>query len=75
MSIHVAIRVADGTLLGFTCQGADYHVSDVVACWVVGDEVGYRVVADRQTFDLRGDPASLAWSLDSVSERVEAAPD
>ena len=75
MSSHVAIRVTDGTLLGCSCQGAAYRVSDVVECWGVGDEVGYRVVADGQMFDPRGEPASSAWSLDSVSETPEAAPD
>jgi hypothetical protein len=54
MTIQVALRVTDGSLVSFSYEGEDYRVSDVLECWLVGDEVAFRVVADGQTFDLRG---------------------
>jgi hypothetical protein len=74
MSIQVALRVTDGSLVSFRYAGAEYSVDDIVECWVIGNEVAFRVVADGQTFDLRGDPAMLAWTLDRVAETLAAAP-
>jgi hypothetical protein len=73
MSIAIALRVRDGSVVSFRFAGADYTVDDIEECWVVGHEVAFRVVADGRRFDLRGDPATLAWTLDKVADGVPNA--
>jgi hypothetical protein len=66
--MQVTNQTVGGSLAGFIWRGRSYRIAETLECWLMGHEVGYRVVSGQQVFDLRGDPASTAWTLDVMSD-------